>query len=134
MAVKFSSFIHFFFLKFYLKGMVRFNFGKITLSSELVQPIRGSSIGLPISFGRPMVFDSLFQKMSQNLPLYLQMYPPSLPKMKLNRVPHLKPLSLPKMKLPIGCPIQIPLKHEYYRFLIPMFLRLEGNVPPPPQE
>ena len=24
-------------------------------------------IGLPISFGRPMVFDSLFQKMSQNL-------------------------------------------------------------------
>ena len=33
-------------------------------------------IGLPISFGRPMVFDSLFQKMSQNLPVYLQMYPP----------------------------------------------------------
>ena len=34
------------------------------------------------------------------------------------------------MKLPIGCPIWNPLKHEYYRFLIPMFLRLEGNVPP----
>ena len=47
-----------------------------------------------------------------------------------NRVPNSKPHSLPKMKLPIGCPIQNPLKHEYYRFLIPMFLRLEGNVPP----
>ena len=44
------------------------------------------------------------------------------------------PPSLPKMKLPIGCPIWDPLKHEYYRFLIPMFLRLEGNVPPPSQE
>ena len=42
------------------------------------------------------------------------------------------PPSLPKMKLPIGCPIWDPLKHEYYRFLIPMFLRLEGNVPPLP--
>ena len=35
------------------------------------------------------------------------------------------------MKLLIGCPIWNPLKHEYYRFLIPMFLRLKGNVPPP---
>ena len=35
-----------------------------------------SLIGLPISFVRPMVFDSLFQKMSQNLPVYLQMSPP----------------------------------------------------------
>ena len=75
--------------------------------------------------------------------------PPSLPKIKLpircpiwnplppqnetaNRVPNSNPHSLPKMKLSIGCPIQNPLKHEYYRFLIPVFLRLEGNVPPPP--
>ena len=37
------------------------------------------------------------------------------------------------MKLPIGCLICNPLKHEYYRFLIPIYLRLEGNVPPPPR-
>ena len=56
---------------------------------------------------------------------------PSLPKMKLPiGYPIWNPPSLPKMKLPIGCPIQNSLKHEYYRILIPMFLRLEGNVPP----
>ena len=101
-----------------------------------------------------MVFDSLFQKMSQNLPVYLQRCPPSLPKMKLpvwcpiwnplppqnetaNRVPNSKPPSLPKMKLPIGCPIWNPLKHEYYRFLS---IHVYFNLPkigrqctPPPQ-
>ena len=114
-----------------------------------------SFIGLPISFGRPMVFDSLFQKMSQNLPVYLQRYPhlppqnetasmvpnlkpPSLPKMKLPiGCPIWTPL-LPKMKLPIGCPIWNPLKHEYYRFLS---IHVYSNLPkigrqctPPPQE
>ena len=90
-----------------------------------------------------MVFDSLFQKMSQNLPVYLQRYPPPSPKWNCqygaqfetplppqnetaNRVPNLKPPSLPKMKLPIGCPIWNPLKHEYYRFLS---IHVYSNLP-----
>ena len=101
-----------------------------------------------------MVFDSLFQKMSQNLPVYLQRYPPPSPKWNCqygaqfetplppqnetaNRVPNLKPPSLPKMKLPIGCPIWNPLKHEYYRFLS---IHVYSNLPkigrqctPPPR-
>ena len=41
-------------------------------------------------------------------------------------VPNLKPPSLPKMKLPIGCPIWNPLKHEYYRFLS---IHVYSNLP-----
>ena len=41
-------------------------------------------------------------------------------------VPNLKPPSLPKMKLPIGCPIWNPFKHEYYRFLS---IHVSSNLP-----
>ena len=85
-----------------------------------------------------MVFNSLFQKMSQNLPVYLQRYPPCLPKMKQPVwCPIWNPPSLPKMKLPIGCPIWNPLKHEHYRFLsIHVYSNLPKNgrqCTPPPQ-
>ena len=64
-----------------------------TLFNTIVEHI----IGLPISLGRPMVFHSLFQKMSQNLPVYLQMYPPLPPQNEtVNRVPNSKPPPSPK--------------------------------------
>ena len=113
-----------------------------------------SIFGLLISFGRPMVFDSLFQKMSQNLPVYLQRYPPlppcqnetasMVPNSKpplppqnetANRVPNLRSPSLPKMKLPIGAQFETPLNMNTTDSLafmfIPIYLRLAGNIPPP---
>ena len=75
-----------------------------------------------------MVIDSLFQKRSQNLLIYLPMYPTSLPPQNetANSSPDLKPPSLPKMKLPVV--------HQFETFPISGQgdILVQDDVHPPP--
>ena len=91
-----------------------------------------SSSWLVFRYGRPMVIDSLFQKLSQNLQIYLQMYPP--PPHRIGKV------EVSQSNLWWWVRLQDYLcmgKMNFFSiaFLFsPIYLRLEGNVPLPPKD